>query len=304
MGLIMKRIGDEPKLKAMLNSFNVLLEDEDRVRPDPPVETDWSNFDADYYHLNGLIFPGRNRLIGVADPACHACTEGYEYVRDGIHPMAIPCRNCGKLRKSLNRLLRAGLPNDSINACISEYSFDNHNQEQAFYSLMNWDGQSAAPSYMFYGRPGNGKSTLLYILAKHKTADGFRVKYAHHYRTFEAQKSSWSKKNGTTHLDNFLYDVDLLLLDEFGGLGGGTKKYSDWFKNTTIEFLGSIYERWKGGKMGVVMTTNLFPTAIKNDLFEDNYAILSRIQDMFQYPIHMTGQDRRKPLNKQSVWGQ
>jgi DNA replication protein DnaC len=101
-----------------------------------------------------------------------------------------------------------------------------------------------------------------------------------------------------------LHDVDVLLLDEFGGLGGGVKKYSDWFRNTTIELIGSIYERWKAGRMAVIITTNIFPIALKETLFEDNYAALSRLQEMFQHPIQITGPDRRKPLNKQSVWGQ
>jgi DNA replication protein DnaC len=304
MEINMKRLGDNQELQILLHSFNAILEDQGRVKPEPPAHYDWSNFDADYYHMNGLIHAGRNRSLGINDPMCNSCIEGYEYVREGIHPNAISCRNCGKLRKALNRLLCAGLPNDALNACISSYEFDSPNQQGAFYELMNWDGQSSPPSFMMYGQPGNGKSTLLYIIAKHKTADGFKVKYAHHYRTFEAEKNSWGRKSGSSHLDYFLHDVDVLLLDEFGGLGGGVKKYSDWFRNTSIEFIGSIYERWKAGRMAVIITTNIFPKALKETLFEDNYAVLSRLQEMFQHPILIKGPDRRRPLNKHSVWGQ
>jgi DNA replication protein DnaC len=288
MEIIMKRLGDNEELKVLLHSFKAILEDQGRTRPEPPEHHDWTDFDADYFHLNGLIRAGRNRSLAINDPLCNSCVEGYEYVRDGIHPNAILCRNCGKLRKSLNRLLRAGLPNDALNACISSYEFDSPNQQGAFYEIMNWDGQTSPPSFMMYGQP----------------ADGFKVKYAHHYRAFEAEKKSWAKKTGSSHLDYFLHDVDVLLLDEFGGLGGGVKKYSDWFRNTTIELIGSIYERWKAGRMAVIITTNIFPIALKETLFEDNYAALSRLQEMFQHPIQITGPDRRKPLSKHSVWGQ
>ena len=194
MEIIMKRLGDSEQLKVLLHSFKAILEDQGRTKPEPPEHHDWTNFDADYFHLNGLIRAGRNRSLAINDPLCNSCVEGYEYVRDGIHPNAILCRNCGKLRKALNRLLRAGLPNDALNACISSYEFDSPNQQGAFYEIMNWDGQTSPPSFMMYGQPGNGKSSLLYIIAKHKVADGFKVKYAHHYRAFEAEKKSWAKK--------------------------------------------------------------------------------------------------------------
>lgn len=299
----LKKLGDDIRLKSMIIAFNELLNDPNRIKPDPPTFKDWTNFDPDYYHLNGLLKTGRNRTLTAIDPICGYCVEGYEYVRDGIHPNAISCRNCGHLRKSLNRLIRAKLPNDAINACISDYEFDSQDQENAFNHLMNWSRDSMVPpGLLMYGKPGNGKSTLLYIIAKHKTADGYNVKYAHHYHTFEQQKSSWNKKNGSNHLDNFLYGVDVLLLDEFGGLGGGTKNYSDWFKNTTIEFIGSIYERWKSGRMAVVITTNVYPSLMKNTLFDNNYAVLSRMQDMFKHPIEIKGPDRRPALNLHSAW--
>lgn len=299
----LKRIGDEPKFKAMLKAFEELLNDENRQRPEPPpVARDWTNFDPDYFHLNGLIQRGQNRTLNVTDPHCNDCIEGYEYIRDGIHPNAIKCRNCGNLRKALNKLLRAKLPNDAFETCISDYEFDSTNQQNAFNHLMEWNRDTKAPSFLMYGKPGNGKSSLLYIIAKHKTAQHFNVKYAHHYHTFERLKNSWNKKNDYSFLDRFLYGVDVLLLDEFGGLGGGTKKYSDWFKNTTIEFIGSIYERWKSGQMAVVMTTNVYPSIMKQTLFEDNYAALSRMQDMFKYPIEIKGPDRRPSLNLHPAW--
>ena len=299
----MDRLGDSPELKNLLNSLTEFIQDPNRDRVEMPKDQDWSNFNPDEYHLYDLIKAGMNRCIAINEPPCY-CVEGYEFVREGNGPNAIPCRNCGKLKKSLNLLLRAQLPNDALNAALSEYEFDSPLQENAFNEMISWDRVTQPPSFLMHGRPGNGKSSLLYIIAKHKTSQGFRVKYAHHYRTFEAEKDSWADNASKSYLNEFLNDVEVLLLDEFGGLGGGVNKYSDWFKNTTIELIGSIYERWKSGRMSVIFTTNVYPTLLRDKLFEGNYAALSRMQEMFQQPIEMTGRDRRSPLNKTSVWGQ
>lgn len=304
MELIMERLGDSPELKKLLNSLQEFIQDPNREPLQFKVNQDWSNFNPDEYHLYDLIKAGSNRCLAVNQPPCERCVEGYEFTRENSEPNAIPCRNCGKLKKSLNLLLRSQLPNDALNASLSEYEFDSALQKNAFEEMISWDRINKPPSFLMHGRPGNGKSSLLYIIAKHKTSQGFKVKYAHHYRTFEAEKNSWNDNTSKPHLDQFLNDVEVLCLDEFGGLGGGVHKYSDWFKNTTIELIGSIYEKWKSGKMSVIFTTNIHPSMLRDKLFDGNYAALSRMQEMFQQPIEMTGRDRRSPLNTSSVWGQ
>ena len=111
------------------------------VKPEPPAHYDWSNFDADYYHLNGLIRAGRNRSLAVNDPICNVCVEGYEFVRDGIHPNAIPCRNCGKLRKALNRLLTCkSFPTmHSMLVYPQSISLTIQINKVPFHEIMNWD---------------------------------------------------------------------------------------------------------------------------------------------------------------------
>ena len=96
----MKRLGDSEQLKVLLHSFQAILDDPTRIKPEPPAHYDWSEtLMLITYHLNGLIRAGRNRSLAINDPVCNVCVEGYEFVRDGIHPNAIPCRNCGKLKK-------------------------------------------------------------------------------------------------------------------------------------------------------------------------------------------------------------
>jgi len=290
----LKRLGDEPKFKSLCSQLLAIAQDEDRERLDPPPPVpDWTDVHFDQWHELGLLRHGFDRCLKVNDPYCD-CTEGYEFVREDITPLAISCRNCGNLRKALNRLVRAQVPNEAMKVKLEDYEFESERQHNAYESLRLWQGEeNHAPSSFFYGPPGNGKSSLLYIMAKQMVSKGFNVKYAHHYQTFQAEKKSWSKKSGYTHLDSWLYNVDVLLFDELGGLGGGTKNATDWFKTTTIEMIGAIYQRWKTGKMAVVMTTNLTPREILGNLFDGNRAALSRLQALFGEPIEMTGPDRR-----------
>ena len=288
------KLGDSAKFKRLKSELMVLAQDENRPRPEPLAHVpDWTNIDPDQWHELFLLRSGNDRYIKVNDPYCD-CVEGYEFIRDGIHPNAISCRNCGRLRKALNRLVRAQLPNEAIKVTLEDYEFDSDEQEEAYQRLMFWQGEeNQAPSMFMWGGAGNGKSTLLYIIAKQMVNRGFNVKYAHHYDTFQAEKKSWSRKSGYTHLDSWLYNVDVLLFDELGGLGGGTGKATEWFKTTSIEMIGAIYQRWKTGKMAVVMTTNMKPSEIRANLFDGNMAVMSRLNALFGEPIHMEGPDRR-----------
>ena len=78
----MKRLGDSEQLKVLLHSFQAILDDPTRIKPEPPEHHDWRDFDADYFHLNGLIRAGRNRSLAVNDPICNVCVEGYELTCD------------------------------------------------------------------------------------------------------------------------------------------------------------------------------------------------------------------------------
>ena len=120
----MKRLGDSEQLKVLLHSFQAILDDPTRVKPEPPAHYDWSNFDADYYHLNGLIQAGRNRSLAVNDPFCNTCVGGYEFVRDGIHPNAFARATARVLsrRRTIRPTSRLTIPWAAVHSCTHPYS--------------------------------------------------------------------------------------------------------------------------------------------------------------------------------------
>jgi DNA replication protein DnaC len=103
-------------------------------------------------------------------------------------------------------------------------------------------------------------------------------------------------------LDHWLANTDLLLFDEFGGIGGGANM-TEWFKATTIDIIQRIYERWAAGKLSIVMTTNLTPEELFNKALNRNKAGASRLQAIFKKPIKMQGRDRRGDNGDLSAWG-
>ena len=51
-----------------------------------------------------------------------------------------------------------------------------------------------------------------------------------------------------THILN---NIDLLCLDELGGIGGSGSDWGDWYRDQTRELIGAIYDRWSAGELAV-----------------------------------------------------
>ena len=92
-----------------------------------------------------------------------------------------------------------------------------------------------------------------------------------------------------------------MIFDEFGGLGGRSN-YSEWFTYTTIELIGIMYEKFKSGQLSIILTSNMTPEAIFDKLLDKNSMALSRLENIFGNPLHMTGPDRRPKGNQVSKW--
>ena len=77
-----------------------------------------------------------------------------------------------------------------------------------------------------------------------------------------------------------------------GGIGGSAHKTS-WITSFNADLYGSIYERWESGDLSIVTTTNLTPRQFMQSI-DNNQAIASRFNAMFNEPLKLIGRDRRK----------
>lgn len=138
-------------------------------------------------------------------------------------PPARPCPHCEIPRRRFARVHHARLPVDARGASLSSYEWDSEAQQRAIQSAQAWllsPRADRAPNVYLFGPPGNGKTTLLYGLAFAALDRGLKVRYATHARLFDDEKDSWRGETESP-FRTWLDDVDLLLLDELGGLGGG-----------------------------------------------------------------------------------
>lgn len=271
------------------------------TNPISPATRDFRAVSADDLHKLDLIVKGESRYLVANDIPCNYCHAGYISKRIDHYSLAVPCDNCHSLKTGLQRIQRAHLPNDAYEASLESYIFDSAAQEKIILEILSSQksNHEIPPSLFMYGGAGNGKSTISYILAKNLALSGYRVKYIHHYHEFQKEKKSWSTNQ--SHLDHLLDNVDVLVFDEFGGLGGRSN-YGDWFTYTTIELIGIMYEKYKAGQLSIILTSNMNPGDIFNKLLDKNNMALSRLENIFGNPLHMKGPDRRPKGNQVSKW--
>jgi DNA replication protein DnaC len=228
-------------------------------------------------------------------PDCGRCSNGFIAVDRGLShapPPARPCPHCELPRRRFARVRHACLPLDAKGVSLSDYEWDSKQQADAILDAQAWllgERSSTASNILLHGKPGNGKTTLLYGLALSALDRGLKVRYTSQTRLFDAEKDSW-KGDSDSPFKSWLDGVDLLLLDELGGLGGQAQ-WTAWWKERSREMLGAIYERWRARKLILVTCTNLEPKQLLS-MF-DSPAAASRLAEMVRAPIHMTGKDRR-----------
>ena len=265
------------------------------IEPERPLQS-WRHLTTEDLHHKYLV-PDRGHIGTVTLPYCGRCQEGFTF---NTPRTAAFCQDCEIPRRRLKRIAQAELPLDARDAHINNYSWDSASQEQAAMEVLNYRKESPRPpSMLMYGSSGNGKTTLLYAIAKELAWRGMKVRYTTHTRLFEAEKRSWSGKDRSP-MESWLDGIDVLLFDELGGIGGDARA-SEWYRDKTKEMLGLIYERWTAGELAVIVTTNLSPGQIVSRLLDNSQAMISRLKSIFPDPVAMTGPDRRAKQEK-TVW--
>ena len=294
----MKKLGDElGKLSKQLKEMRQAIAEMNKDKPKPKIEL------KDYRHINPTNLELENLVHQDAPffqckelPYCGRCAEGfiYEFNSYGTKDARV-CKYCERPRRRMNKLTKLQLPSDSYNMHFKAYEWDSSKQQERVQGLLDWMKQphnreiQASPSIYLRGDPGNGKTSLLYCMAKEAVFHDLKVMYISHNQLIDQIKRSFSGDKDP--LKHWLDNVDLLLFDEFCGVGGGANQ-TNWFKSTTADIVQKIYERWKSGKLSVILTSNLTNQQLKTAI-DYNKAILSRFIAMFGEPVTMVGRDRR-----------
>ena len=302
-------------LASEVGKITHYLDELKRLRAEMPKASKPKVTYQDFRHLNhdnledhDMIHQAAAYFKTKSIPYCGRCGEGFIYsVCELGNRTATICKYCERPRRRLKKLNDLQLPFDAIGMHLGRYEFDSEYQFNAVKNLVTWmntpqDQRSdVSPSIYLWGSPGNGKTSLLYALAKQAIFSDHRVMFTTHTQLIDHIKRTFKGKDDNP-LDRWLAQTDLLLFDEFGGIGGGANM-TDWFKATTIDIIQRIYERWAAGKLSIVMTTNLTPDELFNRALNRNKAGASRLQAIFNKPIYMQGRDRRADNGNLSAWG-
>jgi DNA replication protein DnaC len=304
----MQRIGESPewdniaRLISNIRTLNANARQEGKVETRPLL--DHSQLTGENLEEMGVIDRGAPRLTVKALEHCGRCDEGWIRIEDTRNCVKL-CPYCEIPRRKAKRLNDLELPADALDMNLRRYEWDTPQQEQAVTRLLNHilnPQQPHSPSAFMWGSPGNGKTSLLYSVARWGCFKGKRVTFTSHTKLMNSIKDTWGEKNAKDPLRRWLDTCDVLLLDELGGLGG-KGHHSTWYTTTTTEIIGAMYERWAGGKLSILMTSNLSPASVAK-MFDRNAAIMSRLNAMFDAPIQMIGDDRRQRNSQElKAWG-
>jgi DNA replication protein DnaC len=226
-------------------------------------------------------------------PFCGHCNNGLDYHREKDNVYSSVCQRCEIPRRRMRKLNRLCLPTDATGMSFAVYQWDSQEQQERIRNLMNWisyGGQEKSPSVLIWGTPGNGKTSLLYCLAREAIFSDLRVKYISHSKLIDMKYKSF-RNQAEDPLGRWLDNCELLLFDELGGIGGSGQR-TDWLRSFNADLFQDMYERWSTGDLSIVTTTNLSPAQIES-YTGNNSAIMSRFRAMFGKPIRMSGRDRR-----------
>ena len=304
----MQRIGESPewdniaRLISNIRTLNANARQEGKVETRPLL--DHSQLTGENLEEMGVIDRGAPRLTVKALEHCGRCDEGWIRIEDTRNCVKL-CPYCEIPRRKAKRLNDLELPADALDMNLRRYEWDTPQQEASVTRLLNHivnPQQPHSPSAFMWGSPGNGKTSLLYSVARWGCFKGKRVTFTSHTKLMNSIKDTWGEKNAKDPLRRWLDTCDVLLLDELGGLGG-KGNHSTWYTTTTTEIIGAMYERWAGGKLSILMTSNLSPANVAK-MFDRNAAIMSRLNAMFGAPIEMVGDDRRQRNSQElKAWG-
>lgn len=229
----------------------------------------------------------RNVITVPKFPHCNRCMEGY--VNHPTQNAMMPCPHCLTPWRKSKRVERARLPVDAKGKTFSNYQMVGHFGRIA-NAINKWsEHREREMGPLIYGPPGTGKSHFAYAVAHQLLWKDFKVRYATHNSLLDLERATWNDKARKSPLRTLLKDVDVLILDEVGGVGGGYGRVTDWEKKTTSEMLDNIYRKWSAGELYVLFISNV---PLETFMKTYNKALQSRLQEMIK-PVFINMTDKR-----------
>ena len=260
-------------------------------------EEKWIDGESSWVDENAYTFTCR------PVPLCGGCQDGWIITRVDYSssPTSRMCQRCEVTRRWMNRLNKLELPLDAVGMSLDVYEPDSPRQVEVIQSMLDYlnRGDETSPAVLCYGPPGNGKTSILYAIAREACELRWKVRYTSHTQIMNDIQGSWNDKNKANPIERWLEGVEVLLLDEWCGIGGSAMKQGWWIKQS-IELIEQIHRRWKAGTLAVILTTNVYPKQMFNTF--SNSAFESRMVGMFK-ACEMKGRDRRKDDLDLTHWG-
>jgi len=161
---------------------------------------DFSSLTGENLEELNMINEAAPRLTVREIPHCGRCDEGWLRIEGTRNSVKI-CHYCEVPRRRARRLNDLELPADSVGMHLRRYEWDTPEQERKVTTLLNHiiePQQPHAPSAFMWGQPGNGKTSLLYSIARWAAFKGKRVIYTSHTNIINSIKDTWGDKQKRT----------------------------------------------------------------------------------------------------------
>ncbi len=187
------------------------------------------------------------------------------------------------------------------------------NKRKELWSHEEKAAEEKGAGLMLCGSAGTGKSSFMYSMAREASFYGHEVKIITHNALRDQVTDSWNNRDAKDPMSegfsktSWLAGVDMLFLDEFGGIGGSSVK-SGWWSTFACRTIEQIHAKWSTGALEVVISTNLLPNQIKSVVTStgNQNVILKdpnfdRINEMVS-PFKMFGESRRVSAAPIEAW--
>lgn len=139
-----------------------------------------------------------------------------------------------------------------------------------------------------HGKPGTGKSLMLYLLAKNLIGQGIDVYFTQHLHLIDLYKSGWTDKEDREYFKSRCFRSQVLFIDDFGTERDTTMRMTE---DTLID---QIFRTRSSNDLATFVSTNLDPVLLEPEAKSSKYD--SRVRSLLSgknETIVVEGEDYR-----------